>query len=137
MLIALVGKPWPAKLRAALEAAGLRIAPPQRAALRLVAAPRPPVKPPRSPWLWCPPRSAPLRDTLAAVTAGAYDVVPLDAGCAATTKRRLAELAVRVASCAPPEGYIARSATARRTLDELDRVAPTSMACLLYTSDAA
>src|SRR6185436_1712529 len=131
MLIALVGKPWPAKLRAALEAAGLRTATPERAALRLVAAPRPPAKPPRPPWLWCPPRGASLRDTLAAVTAGAYDVVPLDADCADTIKRRLEELAVRVAAAAPPEGYIGRSAAARRTLEELDRVAPTSMAVLL------
>jgi len=37
MLIALLGKPWPAKLRAALAASGLRIAAPERAALRLVA----------------------------------------------------------------------------------------------------
>jgi len=58
MLIALLGKPWPAKLRAALATAGLRIAAPERAALRLVATPRPPAKPPRPPWLWCPPNSA-------------------------------------------------------------------------------
>jgi DNA-binding NtrC family response regulator len=131
MVIALLGKPWPAKLRAALATAGLRIAAPERAALRLVATPRPPAKPPRPPWLWCPPRDASLRDTMAAVMAGAYDVVSLDGDCAATVKRRLAELAVRVATAAPPEGYIARSAAARRTLEELDRVAPTSMAVLL------
>jgi DNA-binding NtrC family response regulator len=131
MLIALLGKPWPAKLRAALATAGLRIAAPERAALCLVATPRPPAKPPRPPWLWCPPRAASLRDAMAAVIAGAYDVVSLDGDCAATVKRRLAELAVRVATAAPPEGYIARSAAARRTLEELDRVAPTSMAVLL------
>jgi DNA-binding NtrC family response regulator len=131
MLIALLGTPWPAKLRAALATAGLQIAAPERAALRLVASPRPPLKPPRPPWLWCPPRDASLRDTMAAVMAGAYDVVSLDADCAATVRRRLEELAVRVAAVAPPEGYIARSAAARRTLDELDRVAPTSMAVLI------
>jgi DNA-binding NtrC family response regulator len=126
-----VGKPWPVRLRATLEAAGLRIAGPERAALRLVAGPRPPDRPPRAPWLWCPPRDASLRDTMAAVMAGAYDVVSLDGECAGIVRRRLEELAVRVESAAPPEGYIARSAAARRTLDELDRVAPTSMAVLL------
>src|ERR1043165_651299 len=131
MLIALVGKPWPAKLRAALEGAGLQIAAPERAALRLVASPRPPDRPPKVPWLWCPPRDASLRDTMAAVMAGAYDVVSLGGECAGIVKRRLEELAIRVESAAPPEGYIARSAAARRTLDELDRVAPTSMAVLL------
>ncbi|MGH9884300.1 MAG: hypothetical protein ACREBE_02150, partial [bacterium] len=96
MLIALVGKPWPARLRATLEAAGLRIAGPERAALRLVAGPRPPDRPPRTPWLWCPPRGASLRDTMAAVMAGAYDVVSLDGECAGIVRRRLEELAVRV-----------------------------------------
>jgi DNA-binding NtrC family response regulator len=131
MLIALVGKPWPAAQRAALAAAGLRIVTAERAALRLVAGPRPPVKPPKPPWLWCPPRDPSMRDTMAMVMAGAYDVVPLAGDCAATIKRRLEELAVRVITGVPPEGYVARSASARRMLDELDRVAPTSMAVLL------
>jgi len=131
MLIALLGTPWPAARKTALAATGMRIVTAERAALRLVAAPRPPDKPPKPPWLWCPPGDASMRDTMAAVMAGAYDVVPLDDGCAATIKRRLEELAVRVITGAPPEGYVARSTSARRMLDELDRVAPTSMAVLL------
>jgi DNA-binding NtrC family response regulator len=131
MLIALLGKPWPAKRRHAFAALGLRIVTPERATLRLVASPQPPARPPRPPWLWCPPREAGLRDTMAAVMAGAYDVVPLDADAAATVKRRVDELAVRPARGAPPEGYVARSAPAQRVLAELDRVAPTSMAVLL------
>jgi DNA-binding NtrC family response regulator len=131
MMIALLGKPWPAARRSALAALGLRIGTAERAELRLVAAPRPPAKPPRPPWLWCPPREPSLRDTMAAVMAGAYDVVPLDGDCAATVRRRIDELAVRVTAGAPPEGYVARSASAQRMLAELDRVAPTSMAVLL------
>jgi DNA-binding NtrC family response regulator len=131
MLIALLGKPWPARRRHAFAALGLRIATPERAALRLVASPVPPARPPRAPWLWCPPREASLRDTMAAVVAGAYDVVALDTDCAATVKRRLEELAVRATTGAPPEGYVARSAPAQRMLAELDHVAPTSMAVLL------
>jgi DNA-binding NtrC family response regulator len=134
MLIALVGTPWPKALRSALAVLGLRSVAPERAALRLVAAPRPPAKPPRSPWLWCPPREASLRDTMAAVMAGAYDVVAQDdqgSEFAATVKRRLEELAVRTTAGTPPEGYIARSSSAQRMLAELDRVAPTSMAVLL------
>jgi DNA-binding NtrC family response regulator len=68
---------------------------------------------------------------MAAVMAGAYDVVPLDDACAGTVKRRVEELAVRTTAGAPPEGYIARSASAQRMLAELERVAPTSMAVLL------
>ncbi|HEU4732194.1 MAG TPA: sigma 54-interacting transcriptional regulator [Kofleriaceae bacterium] len=131
MVIALLGKPWPAARRSALAALGLRIGPSERAQLRLVAGPRPPTRPPRAPWLWCPPREPSPRDTMTAVMAGAYDVVPLDGDCAATVKRRVDELAVRVATGAPPEGYIARSAAAQRMLAEVDRVAPTSMAVLL------
>jgi DNA-binding NtrC family response regulator len=131
MLIALLGKPWPATQRTALAEIGMRIVTAERAALRLVAAPRPPAKPPKPPWLWCPPRAASMRDTMDAVMAGAYDVVPLDDVCAATIKRRIEELAVRTITGVPPEGYIARSPSAQRMLDELDRVAPTSMAVLL------
>jgi DNA-binding NtrC family response regulator len=131
MLIALIGKPWPAGKRAALEAAGLSVAAPERAAVRLVAGPRPPGKPPRSPWLWCPPEEPDPRLAAAAVMAGAYDVVALDAACGATIRKRLDELAVRVVSGTPPEGYVARSAAARRALAELDRAAPTGMAVLL------
>ncbi|HET7506523.1 MAG TPA: sigma 54-interacting transcriptional regulator [Kofleriaceae bacterium] len=131
MVIALLGKPWPAARRGAFAALGLRIGSSERAALRLVAGPRPPPRPPRPPWLWCPPREPSPRDTMAAVMAGAYDVVPLDGDCAAVVKRRVDELAVRVATGAPPEGYVARSAAAQRMLAELDRVAPTSMAVLL------
>ncbi|HEX2687092.1 MAG TPA: sigma 54-interacting transcriptional regulator [Kofleriaceae bacterium] len=131
MLIALLGKPWPAAQKDAFEAVGLEVVPPERAALRLVAAPEPPAKPPKSPWLWCPPREASLHDTMAAVMAGAYDVVPQGDECAATVKRRSAELAVRTTAGDPPEGYIARSASAQRMLAELERVAPTSMAVLL------
>src|SRR5262249_23745986 len=127
----LVGKPWPAGCRAALASAGLQLAGPERADLRLVASPRPPPRPPRPPWLWCPPREASLRDTMAAVMSGADAVVPQGADCPAIIKRRLAGLAVCVPAAAPPEGYIARSASARRTLAELDRVAPTSMAVLI------
>jgi DNA-binding NtrC family response regulator len=131
MLIALLGKPWPPKRRNALTALGLRISTPERAALRLVASPQPPTRPPRAPWLWCPPHEASLRESMAAVMAGAYDVVPLDAECAATVKRRVEELAVRSGAGAPPEGYVARSTAAQRLLADLDRVAPTSMAVLL------
>jgi DNA-binding NtrC family response regulator len=131
MLIALLGKPWPARRRHAFAALGLRIVSPERAALRLVASSVPPVRPPKPPWLWCPPREASLRDTMAAVVAGAYDVVALDAECAATVKRRVEELAVRATTGAPPEGYVARSAAAQRVLAELDHVAPSSMAVLL------
>jgi DNA-binding NtrC family response regulator len=131
MVIALLGKPWPKPLRRALDAVGLRVGTAERAALRLIAGPRPPARPPQPPWLWCPPHEATLRDTMAAVMAGAYDVVPLDGACAATVKRRFEELAVRVTAGAAPDGYVARSAAARRMLAELDRVAPTSMAVLL------
>jgi len=131
MVIALLGKPWPASLRRAFASLGLRIATAERAALRLVAAPRPPARPPGSPWLWCPSREPSARDAMAAVMSGAYDVVPLDGDCAATVKRRLDELAIRVTAGSPPEGYVARSASAQRMLAELDRVAPTSMAVLL------
>jgi len=135
MLIALLGSPWPALRRDAFAALGLRIVSSERAALRLLAAPRPPNKPPPPPWLWCPPTDPGLPDTMAAVMAGAYDVVPLegsgDHDCAATVKRRIAELAVRATQGAPPEGYVARSAAAQRMLAELERVAPTSMAVLL------
>ena len=130
MLIALVGT-WSPQLRNALSDAGLIVAPPERAALRLVAADKPPATPPRAPWLWCPPDEPSPRDTMAAVIAGAYDVVPTGDACAQTVKRRLEELAVRVVTGEPPEGYIAHSAPARRMLAELDRVATTSMAVLL------
>src|SRR5262245_4450887 len=118
MLIALVGKPWSAALREALCAHGLGIAAPERAALRLVAAPRPPTRPPRRPWLWCPPRAPDPADAVAAVLAGAYDVAPQDGELAATVVRRLAELAVELTIAAPPEGYIAHSAAAKRVLAE-------------------
>jgi len=135
MLIALLGSPWPTARRDAFSALGLQIVSPERAALRLVAAPRPPTAPPKPPWLWCPPTDPGLPDTMAAVMTGAYDVVPLegdgDHDCAATVKRRIAELAVRAVMGAPPEGYVARSAAAQRMLAELERVAPTSMAVLL------
>jgi len=135
MLIALLGTPWPAPRRDELIALGLQIVPAERAALRLVASLKPPARPPMPPWLWCPPRDPGLADTMAAVMAGAYDVVPLegDGGhdCAATVKRRIAELAVRAVAAAPPEGYVARSPAAQRMLAELERVAPTSMAVLL------
>ena len=130
MLIALLGK-WPVAVRAELEAAGLRIAAPERAAVRLLAAPRPPGRPPQAPWLWCPPGEPDPDDVVAAVIAGAYDVVALDVGVAALLARRLDELSVRVVIGAPPEGYVARSPAAQRMLAELDRVAPTSMAVLL------
>jgi len=131
MLIALLGKPWTAVRRGELEAVGLQIASPERALVRLVAAPRPPAQAPKSPWLWCPPAEPDPHDTMAAVMAGAYDVVPLDSACAGMVRRRLDELAVRVVTGAPPDGYVAHSAAAQRMLAELDRVAPTSMAVLL------
>jgi DNA-binding NtrC family response regulator len=132
MSIALVGTPWPPAVRDRFAAAGLQIAAPERAGLRLVASPRPPLKPPPPPWLWCPPRAPAVPDVLSAVLAGAYDVVPIASDeCAAIIARRIEELAVRVAAGDPPEGYIARSAAARRMLAELERVAPTSMAVLL------
>src|SRR6185436_17066244 len=55
MRIALVGTPLPAAVRKRLGAAGLQVVTPERAALRLVASPTPPPRPPRRPWLWCPP----------------------------------------------------------------------------------
>jgi DNA-binding NtrC family response regulator len=131
MLIALVGKPWPAQLRNDLAALGLQEAPPERAQLRLIAAPKPPTEPPRAPWLWCPPSEPDPRDAITAVVAGAYDVVPTGGECAQVIKRRLEELAVRVTAGEPPEGYVAHSAAAQRMLAELDRVAATSMAVLL------
>ncbi|HEY0189500.1 MAG TPA: sigma 54-interacting transcriptional regulator [Kofleriaceae bacterium] len=131
MLIALLGTPWSAQLRSALSDVGLVVGPAERAALRLVASDRPPSPPPRSPWLWCPPAEPSTRDTMDAVIAGAYDVVPTGDTCAHIVKRRFEELAVRVTAGEPPDGYIAHSAPARRMLAELDRVAATSMAVLL------
>ena len=131
-LIALVGAPWPAAVRKRFTAAGLRLVAPERAALRLVASSAPPPKPPSRPWLWCPPRVPGMPEVLAAVLSGAHDVVSIaDEACAATILRRLAELSVHVAAGDPPDGYVARSAAARRMLAELERVAPTSMAVLL------
>jgi len=131
MLIALLGTAWPTPRRDELAAHGLELVTAERAALRLVTGARPPDKPPRRPWLWCPAGEPSVRDTVAAVVAGAYDVVPLDAACAATIKRRLEELSVLTTAGVAPDGYIARSAAAQRMLGELDRVAPTSMAVLL------
>src|SRR5882672_7467150 len=121
MLIALLGSPWSDARKKALAAAGFRVVTAERAALRLVAAVRPPAKPPRAPWLWCPAKPVGAAETMAAVMAGAYDVVPLDGECAAIVKRRLEELAVRVEAGTPPEGYVARSTAAQRVLAELGR----------------
>jgi DNA-binding NtrC family response regulator len=133
MLIALLGTPWPTTVRKRFAAAGLLLAAPERAKLRLVASATPPARPPGSPWLWCPPRAPDVPAVLAAILAGAYDVVPVanDDACAATIVRRIEELAVHATTAEPPEGYVARSASARRMLAELERVAPTSMAVLL------
>jgi DNA-binding NtrC family response regulator len=132
MRIALVGTPWPPSVRDRFAAAGLQLTAPERAGLRLVASSRPPLRPPPRPWLWCPPRTPAVPDALSAVLAGAYDVVPIASDdCAAIVVRRIEELAVRIVAGDPPEGFVARSAAARRVLTELERVAPTSMAVLL------
>jgi DNA-binding NtrC family response regulator len=132
MLIAVVGTSLPAAVRKQFATAGLRLVAPERAALRLVASPTPPPRPPRRPWLWCPPREPTVDDVAAAVMSGAYDVVAIaNDDCAATIVRRIEELSVRAVAGDPPDGYVARSAAARRVLAELERVAPTSMAVLL------
>jgi DNA-binding NtrC family response regulator len=132
VLIAVVGSAVPAAVRKRLTDGGLRLVAPERAALRLVASPRPPARPPARPWLWCPPREPAAHDAVAAVMSGAYDVVAIARDdCAAAIARRIAELAIRAVTGDPPEGYVARSAAARRMLAELERVAPTSMAVLL------
>src|SRR5215468_697496 len=132
MRIALVGTPWSPSVRDRFAAAGLQLTAPERAGLRLVASSRPPLRPPPRPWLWCPPRTPAVPDALSAVLAGAYDVVPIASDdCAAIVARRIEELAVRIVAGDPPEGFVARSAAARRVLTELERVAPTSMAVLL------
>jgi DNA-binding NtrC family response regulator len=132
MRIALLGTPWSAAVRERFAQAGLELAAPERAGLRLVASSQPPLRPPPAPWLWCPTRAPGVPDVLSAVLAGAYDVVSTASDdCAETIVRRIAELAVRMAAGEPPEGYVARSPAARRMLAELERVAPTSMAVLL------
>ena len=131
MSIGLVGAPLPTAHRRALAAAGLRIVPPAKAALRLYVGARPPQRPPPRPWLWCSPKRIEPADAAAAVLAGAYDVATLDDQLAALVARRLAELAVNHEAGPPPVGFIAESAAARRFIVELDRAACTSMPVLL------
>ena len=130
MSIAVLGSPSPAHRRA-LEAAGLSIVAPDRAELRVFVHAKPPVRAPRSPWLWVAPREVDPRLAAEAVLAGAYDAVAGDDTLADTIQRRLAELRVQVAPGTPPEGYVARSAAAKRVLADLDRAAHTSFAVLL------
>jgi transcriptional regulator with PAS, ATPase and Fis domain len=73
----------------------------------------------------------PAGDAAAAVLAGAYDVLAIEAGFGALVARRLGELAAVLAPGPPPVGFIAESQAARRFVAELDRAARTSMAVLL------
>ena len=126
-----MGTPPTAAARTALEAAGLRIVTPERADLRLYLHIRPPSRAPRPPWLWCSPKAPAPADAAAAVLAGAYDVVSMEAPLAETIQRRLDELACAVEASEPPAGFIARSAAAKQVIADLDRIARTSMAVLI------
>jgi len=130
MSVALLGSPSPAHRRA-LEAAGVPIVAPERAELRVFVHAKPPVRAPRAPWVWVAPREVDPQLAAAAVLAGAYDAVAGDEALAETLQRRLAELRLEVAPGTPPEGYVARSAAARRVIADLDRAAHTSFAVLL------
>jgi DNA-binding NtrC family response regulator len=128
MSIALLGSPTAAHRKAL---AALTIVAPERAELRVFVHARPPVRPPRAPWLWVSPREIDPQLAATAVLAGAYDALPADSQLAATIERRLAELRVHVQPGTPPDGYIARSSAAKRVLADLDRAARTSFAVLL------
>jgi transcriptional regulator with PAS, ATPase and Fis domain len=130
VILELVGAPLPRSARAALVAAGVRIAT-AGATARMFVGGRPPTKPPRAPWLWCATRAVDPVDATAAVLAGAYDVVAIDDGFAAIVAKRLVELTVASTQGSPPVGFIAESAAAKRFVVELDRAAHTSMAVLL------
>src|SRR5262245_36330592 len=131
MRIAVLGRALPARFRHALVDAGLRFVPAGRADLRLHVGSTPPARAPKSPWLWVTPRTLDPAASAAAVLAGAYDVVELGDELPLFVQRRLAELRVRIEPTSAPTGFVARSEAARRVLDELDRVARTSMAVLL------
>ena len=131
MDIAVLGRGFSTLHRRVLATAGFREVSAERAALRLYVSPRPPAKPPRAPWIWLCPAELDPTDAAAAVLAGAYDAIALDAQLPATLARRFAELAVVVVPGEPPPDFVTRSAAAKRVLGELDRAAHTSMAVLL------
>jgi DNA-binding NtrC family response regulator len=128
MSIALLGSPSQAHRRAVEE---IGVAAAERAELRVFVGPRPPIKAPRAPWIWVTPKDVDPQLAATAVLAGAYDAIAGDDTLAATLQRRLAELRVQVEPGTPPDGYVARSAAARRVLADLDLAAHTSFAVLL------
>ena len=131
MQIAVLGRGLGKLERRALATAGFEEVPAERAALRIYVAPRPPVAPPRAPWVWVATSELEPSAAAAAVLAGAYDALAIGPELASVLARRFAELATAIATGEPPPGFVARSSAARRVLADLDRAAHTSMAVLL------
>jgi transcriptional regulator with GAF, ATPase, and Fis domain len=126
-----LGQALPARTLRAFATAGLKLVSAGRADLRLCVAAKPPSRAPAAPWLWVSPTPIDPADAAIAVLAGAYDVAHADDELPLIVQRRLAELRVRAEPATEPAGFVAKSAAARRVLDELDRAARTSMAVLL------
>ncbi|HEY6034718.1 MAG TPA: sigma 54-interacting transcriptional regulator, partial [Kofleriaceae bacterium] len=131
MEIAVLGRGLGKLERRALASAGFQEVSAERAPLRIFAGPRPPVPPPRAPWIWLATSGLEPAAASAAVLAGAYDAIEVGPDLAAVLARRYAELATSITAGEPPPGFVARSPAARRVLADLDRAANTSMAVLL------
>ncbi|HEY3157326.1 MAG TPA: sigma-54 dependent transcriptional regulator [Vicinamibacterales bacterium] len=83
-------------------------------------------------WIWVSGASIEANAARAAVLAGAYAAISLDAADAATQLvARLRELLVPDAAVIPPEHVVTNSEASRRVVAQVARVAPTSMPVLL------
>ncbi|MBK9036945.1 MAG: sigma-54-dependent Fis family transcriptional regulator [Myxococcales bacterium] len=129
-----LGRPAPAPaLTRGLRAAGAALTSAPDAAITVVAtsAPRTPLAPSAAPWLWACAGPVPPALVIAAVKAGAYDVIELgDLAAAARLVARVTELAQPSPRLAV-DGVIAASAAMQAALGEVARAAATSMPVLL------
>src|SRR3954471_13906143 len=106
MTIGLLGTALSPARRKALAGAGHKLVAPERAELRVHVGARPPVRPPKAPWIWCSPDAIAPADAAVAVLAGAYDVIVLDDQLPSILARRLGELLVTRTPGPPPVGFI-------------------------------